>query len=72
MAVIAALTTSKRFPGYRASSRQASCRAGPNSSSGSPIAADSPSTNTRIVPGGFSRPITAPGGVRAMRGAKNR
>ena len=39
---------------------KASCRAGPNSSSGSPIAADSPSTNTRIVPGGFQSEPPAP------------
>lgn len=54
IATIAALTTSNRVSGYRARRSTSNTRAKLTDGSGKPIAADSPRTNTRNVPGVFS------------------
>ncbi len=72
MATMAALTTSKRFSGKRSRSRTSSIRGSPNLKSGSPIAADSPSTKIRTVLAGFSAGRVRAWGRRTNPGGKNR
>ena len=52
-AVTATLTTSKSRPGNRPSSNTSKILDIPKAGSGSPSAADSPNTNTLVVPDGF-------------------
>src|ERR1700722_2174059 len=72
MAVIAVLTTSKCLPGKRPSSKASKTRLRPNSGCGSPNAADSPKTKTRIVSGGLIFGMTLGNGSRAISGPKKR
>jgi hypothetical protein len=72
IAVTAALITSKSRPGNRPSSNTSSWRGKPNAGSGSPSAADSPSTKTRVVPVGFSRRNNVGCDARASVGGRKR
>ena len=72
MATTPAFTTSKRTPGTASSSIASRKRETPNVGSGSPSAADSPSTITRTVRGPFSSGRTNGLGCRASPGGKKR
>ena len=72
MAVMATLITSNLLLGKLSSSIACNIRGRPNDGSGSPIAADSPNTKMRMVPGSLCRVNVTGWGVRAISPGKNR
>lgn len=72
MAVTAALTTSTWRPGNRALSNVSRVRGNPTAGSGSPMAADSPRTTTRMERGGRWTGTASGWGVRPISGGMNR